>query len=537
MAPFGKAASSVFKSFSSGLGDVVKDVVGFGVKVGGIAGAGLIAFGEKSIQAAARVQEMDVVLQNLAKTSGISKQTIDKQVAGVRDMGIEYAEAQDTISGFIQTNMDVTKASALARVAQDAAVLSTSNSTETLQRLMWGIQTGQTEVLRTAGLTIDMQGAYDKYAKSIGKTSKQLTGQQKQQAALNAVLEAGTAISGTYAAAMESPGKQLRSLPRYMNDVQVAVGQAFLPAFGQAIGIATDFLKGMKDLVGEGTPLNKVLVSIGKAATDKLILIRGALRGVFDTLKGSAGAQLFQKVGDTVGKLSDEFGGLAKILAPFGAMFASSFLGSLPIIGQFIPTLSPVTAALAAIVISSKDLRDELVHLGHALFAVGTGNIKTITDGLSGLAKLIGDTLAGVLKDITPALTTFIRLFTGRLPGSISLVGDAIAEIGPAVGKILSSGLKVVTGLFDTLTVNSGALLKKMAPLVPVVVALAEGFGFWPSPLVGVVVASQDLRDAIGDLGNVLLKDFQASHRPHRHRTGAGWRRPSVTHLAVSSRP
>ena len=56
-------------------------------------------------------------------------------------------------------------------------------------------------------------------ATQLGKITGELTEAEKTQARVNVVMEAGANITGTYAAAMETMGKQLTSLPRITKDV------------------------------------------------------------------------------------------------------------------------------------------------------------------------------------------------------------------------------------------------------------------------------------------------------------------------------
>lgn len=69
------------------------------------------------------------------------------------------------------------------------------------------------------------------YSSASSGLSENLTEQQKKQAFLNAVLEAGVKVTGTYDAAMMSSGKQFRSFTtRILPDFIVSMGRAFEPA-------------------------------------------------------------------------------------------------------------------------------------------------------------------------------------------------------------------------------------------------------------------------------------------------------------------
>jgi hypothetical protein len=183
----------------------------------------------------------------------------------IRKNGIEAAVAQGAVAQFIRASLDLSKAADIARVAQDAAVISGMNSTETFDMITLGIVKMNTEILRTAGITVDANVAYAEYAKSVKKSAASLTSAEKQQALMNAVLKQGGNIAGAYAAAMQEPGKVLRSFPRYFNDIFVAIGGVLKPLFGKVVIGAAEFLKKLTGAVSEGGALYPVLVKLTNA--------------------------------------------------------------------------------------------------------------------------------------------------------------------------------------------------------------------------------------------------------------------------------
>ncbi|CAB4176445.1 hypothetical protein UFOVP978_33 [uncultured Caudovirales phage] len=131
-----------------------------GALTGVVAGVGLMsgAFGLwKSIQVASRVEEMSVALNKLGQNAGLTSKTIDAQTKAIKDMGITTNVAQYTLSQFLKANLDVSKASDLARVAQDAAVYSMTDSSSSLQSLIYGIQTYQCLEVNEKVLTADLR--------------------------------------------------------------------------------------------------------------------------------------------------------------------------------------------------------------------------------------------------------------------------------------------------------------------------------------------------------------------------------------------
>jgi len=198
---------------------------------------------KESATLAARVETLGIVMQTVGKNAGYSKAEVEAYSEGVRKMGITTQEAQQSIIRMMQANLDLTKSQELARVAQDAAVIGNINSSEALQRLLHGITTLQPEILRTVGITVEFESAYKKFAESAGRTVESLSSQEKQQIALNLVLERGKDIAGSYEAAMGTVGKLMTSLPRFIEEVKLKIGELFSPALGVLIETTVNKLK------------------------------------------------------------------------------------------------------------------------------------------------------------------------------------------------------------------------------------------------------------------------------------------------------
>jgi len=169
-AALGEAKVSIRADFQALKGDLDKGAKlisdTFGIAGGAIRKAGLaITAGftiplagliGKSTIAAARVDELAAVNKLLGETAGYSAGYVEQQTQAVVDNGIEMAQANETIAEFIKANLDIADASAIARVAQDAAVISGQNSTVVTEQLTQAIITGRTQLFKSAGVLLDM---------------------------------------------------------------------------------------------------------------------------------------------------------------------------------------------------------------------------------------------------------------------------------------------------------------------------------------------------------------------------------------------
>jgi hypothetical protein len=191
--------------------------------------------GEATVLYAARTQELNIVLTSLAKVHNINTQEITNQEEAIKRLNITTQDARETLAKFINVGFDIKSAGPLARVAQDLAVIGNKNTSEELNQLVVAIQTLQSRNLRNAGVFLTVDEVLDKLSATSGRARDSFSTLEKQQALLNAVMEYGGRVAGTYQAAMGTTAKQLRSLDRQFKEAQNAIGQDFVGSLGLAV--------------------------------------------------------------------------------------------------------------------------------------------------------------------------------------------------------------------------------------------------------------------------------------------------------------
>jgi len=221
-------------------------------------------FVKSSIMLAARADTMAIVTEQMGKNIGYTVAEIRAFEKGVQDMGITTIKSRESIAQLIRANIDLSAASQLARLSQDAAVIANENSSESFGALATIIATGNTLMARRRGLMVNFVGAYKSLAEQLGKTVSELTQAERSQARLNEVLAQGETIAGAYVAALDSAGKKLTSFPRYWEELKVAFGAGFQDIFRDGIVTVTDWVSGMTDAI-------KAENAIKQAAEDGLI--------------------------------------------------------------------------------------------------------------------------------------------------------------------------------------------------------------------------------------------------------------------------
>lgn len=224
-------------------------------------------FGSEALLAGSRVQQLSYIAQILGQRQGYTNEQVNSFVDQIRAQGISMDVANQLVAQFARYNLDMADAVKLAAVAQDAATLSNEGSSEALEGLLHGITTLNVRVLRTHGILTNLNDAYAAYAQEIGKTVDALTTEEKEQAALNAVLREGERIQGAYAISMETAGKQMGTLKsRLIPDLIASLGAPFQQAFFNVISGINSFVKGITAAITEGGALYPILVQLGAVA-------------------------------------------------------------------------------------------------------------------------------------------------------------------------------------------------------------------------------------------------------------------------------
>ena len=240
---------------------------------------------------AARYETLGVVVQVVGRNAGYTKTQMDTATDAIARQGITMIESRESATKLVQAHVDLRNATVLARIAQDAAVIGHLNSSEAFDRLVNGISRGNVLILRNIGINVNLQTAYRQMADELGKTTKELSENERVQARLNAVIDRGSDIAGTYEAAMGTAGKQITSMQRYMTDLKTTVGETFLEVLTVTVMALT---KGLKDANGEVSEMsrNNQLHEWGSTLAQVFVVVADNVNNAFSAMKllGAAGA-------------------------------------------------------------------------------------------------------------------------------------------------------------------------------------------------------------------------------------------------------
>ncbi len=199
----------------------------------------------KATMIAAGTEELGALLNFVGQKAGYSTEQIDSYVVSLENSGIAQRAARRALLRAAQAEISFTDAVKLGKIAQDAATIGTTDSSEAFQVLLNSTAKLMPRQLKELGIILNLNQVYKEYAQKLGITATSMTETQKKQAMLNAIFKKGELIAGAYDVAMGHVSKQLRSFPRYLEDLQIAVGTYFVPSLKVATGEAKLFVKEM----------------------------------------------------------------------------------------------------------------------------------------------------------------------------------------------------------------------------------------------------------------------------------------------------
>ena len=377
----------------------------------------------------AQHQNLTTVSRYMTSQQGLMAGETDRLAEALNRQGISLVRARDAIIQMSRANLDLAKAEDLGAVAQSAARLAGANSSETLQRLIFGIQTLQPEVLRTSGIIVNLEKAYGDLALSLGKSTQALTGNEKQQAAMNAVLTEGAKIAGVYAETNKSVAGMEQSLKRHRDDALTMMGKELIPLWTEWIGL-------QKKLYVSMLAHPQLYLAIGAALAALAIKMGASYLGIGKWISGiySAGkaALVFaaEMAISTKAQLASNAAQQQAIL--LNAMPKARQVG----FGSFAPSAAVPSAAGGAMKVG------RAAAIGASINAVGTqaAGMAAAMTGASGATA----TLTGALSLLGVALAVPAAFFAGFSLGNfikeLKVGGVAIEDWRDAVFAMGSQG-------------------------------------------------------------------------------------------------
>lgn len=257
---------SAIKQSFNGLGSAVKKI---GLLIGGAFAVGkLVQFGKECVELGSDLTEVQNVVdvtfttmsdkvnefaKNAMTSAGLSE-TMAKRYVGTfgamsKSFGFSEAQAYDMSTALTQLTGDV---ASFYNISQDLAYIKLKS-----------VFTGETETLKDLGVVMT-QSALDQYAlaNGYGKTTSEMTEQEKVALRLAFVQKQLSAASGDFIRTSDSWANQVRVMQLQLQSLKATVGQGL-------INIFTPVLKVINILLGKLATLANAFKSFTELITGK----------------------------------------------------------------------------------------------------------------------------------------------------------------------------------------------------------------------------------------------------------------------------
>lgn len=214
----------------------------FGTLAGAIVGINLYKFIRDTTLLAGRVENLQTVTATIGSLAGRSVANMALLERQIISLGITTRVARESLALLAQSEIDLSKAGVLARIAQDAAVIAGINSSEAFERLTVSIQRTNTWMLRSLGILINLTNVYRDFAIANGRVITTLSTGEKQQILMNEVIRKGAVFAGVYEAALGDVYKRFTTLDRVIEESKRLFGEQFLPVFTDVVDSTNSLL-------------------------------------------------------------------------------------------------------------------------------------------------------------------------------------------------------------------------------------------------------------------------------------------------------
>lgn len=436
------------KGFMKGMNTVenrVANLTGAIKKLGGVIASAfavqkLAQFGREAIELGSDLQEVQNVVdvtfttmseqvnefaKNAAIAAGLSE-TMAKRYVGTFG-------AMSKAFGFAESEA-FAMSTALTQLAGDVASFYNISQDEAYTKLK-SVFTGETETLKDLGVVMT-QNALDSYAlaKGMGKTTKQMSEQEKVALRYSFVLDQLSAAQGDFARTSDSWANQTRVLSLNFDTFKANIGQAL-------INIFTPFLKVINQIVAKMAQLSSYFVAFSEMLVGKSTSGGGGSPGA--VLKDMASG--YDDVADSAKKAEKAqnkyLSGLDEIRT-FTSKDKGKEIGAGTSIGNIdISTIPEQNAELS----KTNDLINYIVERAKDLANLFKDGFFDGLGDTSGTLDIIKTSLASIKNSLSD-------IFDIELKKSFDNMVDNFAyAFGQIVGSVASIGLSIGTNLIGGL--------------------------------------------------------------------------------------
>lgn len=441
-----------------------------GMATWGGAALGLLTKGVKDLtSSAANTKEAHQAMDRLAKTMNMDWEKIlswlQKASKGtVANYDLILAANKAMSLGVTKNTSDF---STLMEIARVKAKNMWSTTTQAFNDIVTGLGRGSAPILDNLGIIVNATEVNEEYAKSIGKTAKELTDAEKKQALINKVVADGKKQMQEMGDVALSEAEWSAKLEAQLKNLSDTIGTALIPIVNTATDMIAPLIESFSKWAEKNPGLLKgiVLLTGGVLAFITAVWTIGTVMNAFMSVKAALVAiqavwgALVSGLGGALSSLWPIFTALAwpigivvGVLTALWVAYATNLFGFRDAVNGVFAKIKPVLTELwknfkevfAGIWTSIKETRDQVAPILLPIWnEFGTALSQLLNQVVIPIVKVFaivfGETWNASIKTLG-GVTSFVRnIFTGNRQGAWQNVQNIVTLWKNVVEKIFGA--------------------------------------------------------------------------------------------------
>lgn len=449
-----------------------------GMATWGGAALGLLTKGVKDLtSSAANTKEAHQAMDRLAKTMNMDWEKIlswlQKASKGtVANYDLILAANKAMSLGVTKNTSDF---STLMEIARVKAKNMWSTTTQAFNDIVTGLGRGSAPILDNLGIIVNATEANEEYAKSIGKTAKELTDAEKKQALINKVVADGKKQMQEMGDVALSEAEWSAKLEAQLKNLPDTIGTALIPIVNTATDMIAPLIESFSKWAEKNPGLLKgiVLLTGGVLAFITAVWTIGTVMNAFMSVKAALVAiqavwgALVSGLGGALSSLWPIFTALAwpigivvGVLTALWVAYATNLFGFRDAVNGVFAKIKPVLTELwknfkevfAGIWTSIKETRDQVAPILLPIWnEFGTALSQLLNQVVIPIVKVFavvfGETWNASIKTLGEVISFVRNIFTGNRQGAWQNIQN-----------IVTLWKNVVENIFGAFNENLGAI-------------------------------------------------------------------------------
>lgn len=429
-----------------------------GMATWGGAALGLLTKGVKDLtSSAANTKEAHQAMDRLAKTMNMDWEKIlswlQKASKGtVANYDLILAANKAMSLGVTKNTSDF---STLMEIARVKAKNMWSTTTQAFNDIVTGLGRGSAPILDNLGIIVNATEANEEYAKSIGKTAKELTDAEKKQALINKVVADGKKQMQEMGDVALSEAEWSAKLEAQLKNLSDTIGTALIPIVNTATDMIAPLIESFSKWAEKNPGLLKgiVLLTGGVLAFITAVWTIGTVMNAFMSVKAALVAiqavwgALVSGLGGALSSLWPIFTALAwpigivvGVLTALWVAYATNLFGFRDAVNGVFAKIKPVLIELwknfkevfAGIWASIKETRDQVAPILLPIWnEFGTALSQLLNQVVIPIVKVFavvfGETWNASIKTLGEVISFVRNIFTGNRQGAWQNLQNIVA--------------------------------------------------------------------------------------------------------------